>query len=209
MSRAPLGWPGRHNVAVLHMRGAAAAHCLPAKSCGKPGVWHERPARAPTGCRPLHRGSVTTRPCPLPLAPAAVENDDRGGYFSTADLLPLHAAAGVPIVFDFLHHALLPGGLGEREALLAALATWPEAVRPVVHYRWVASGGRVYVGSGWGWGGGGWGGRGPGPQNLATGAHLAGPAACAANCCATPRAPAPAASRARTRRWRGARTATC
>ncbi|KAL4426553.1 hypothetical protein ABPG77_008411 [Micractinium sp. CCAP 211/92] len=63
-----------------------------------------------------------------------VENDDRRGYFSTADLLPLHAAAGVPIVFDFLHHALLPGGLDEREALLAALATWPAGVRPVVHY---------------------------------------------------------------------------
>lgn len=65
-----------------------------------------------------------------------MENDDRRGYFCTADLLPLHRAAGVPIVFDYLHHALLPGGLGEEEALLAALDTWPAGVRPVVHYRW-------------------------------------------------------------------------
>ncbi|KAL4458568.1 hypothetical protein ABPG75_013433 [Micractinium tetrahymenae] len=63
-----------------------------------------------------------------------VENDDRRGYFSVADLLPLHGMAGVPLVFDYLHHALLPGGLSEEEALLAALDTWPAGVRPVVHY---------------------------------------------------------------------------
>jgi UV DNA damage endonuclease len=54
--------------------------------------------------------------------------------FSIADLLPLHRWAGVPLVFDYLHHALVPGGLSEQEALMAALATWPPGVRPVVHY---------------------------------------------------------------------------
>ncbi|EFN54153.1 hypothetical protein CHLNCDRAFT_24929, partial [Chlorella variabilis] len=64
-----------------------------------------------------------------------VENDDRPGLFSLADLLPLHAIAGTPLVFDYLHHALVPGGLSQRDALLAALATWPRGIRPVVHYR--------------------------------------------------------------------------
>lgn len=66
-----------------------------------------------------------------------MENDDRASLFTIADLLPLHAIAGTPLVFDFLHHALLPGELSEEEALLAALATWPPGVRPVVHYRCV------------------------------------------------------------------------
>lgn len=89
------------------------------------------------GCKraALHRFAAAldglTHSCRARLT---VENDDRRGYFCTADLLPLHRAAGVPIVFDYLHHALLPGGLGEEEALLAALDTWPAGVRPVVHY---------------------------------------------------------------------------
>ena len=83
---------------------------------------------------------------PLPPSHATVENDDRPSLFSIADLLPLHAMAGVPLVFDYLHHALLPGGLSEREALEAALATWPTGVRPVVHYRWAGR-------AGWGAGG--------------------------------------------------------
>lgn len=95
-------------------------------------------------CRPMSGVEASTAAaCPaahptLPPTPhAAVENDDRVGYFSIADLLPLHAASGVPLVFDYLHHALLPDGLSEEEALLAALATWPAGLRPVVHYRCV------------------------------------------------------------------------
>jgi UV DNA damage endonuclease len=65
-----------------------------------------------------------------------VENDDRPGMYSIADLLPLYNMARTPLVFDYLHHALAPGKLSEEEALLAALATWPPGVRPVVHYRW-------------------------------------------------------------------------
>ncbi|KAI3435923.1 hypothetical protein D9Q98_001981 [Chlorella vulgaris] len=63
-----------------------------------------------------------------------VENDDRTNLYSIADLLPLHAMAGIPLVFDYLHQALLPGGMSEEEALLAALGTWPAGIRPVVHY---------------------------------------------------------------------------
>lgn len=69
-----------------------------------------------------------------------MENDDRPGMYSIADLLPLHAMVGTPLVFDYLHHALVPDGLSEAEALAAALATWPPGVRPVVHYRSAAEG---------------------------------------------------------------------
>ncbi len=37
-------------------------------------------------------------------------------------------------VFDFHHQKFCPGGLTEKQALLAALATWPPGVRPVVHW---------------------------------------------------------------------------
>ena len=89
--------------------------------------------------QPLHTAYNTPQPSPPPSPrrhpAAAVENDDRPGLFSLADLLPLHAIAGTPLVFDYLHHALVPGGLSQRDALLAALATWPRGIRPVVHYR--------------------------------------------------------------------------
>ena len=76
-----------------------------------------------------------------PLLCCAVENDDRPGMYSISDLLPLHQMAGTPLVFDYLHHALAPGKLSEEEALLTALDTWPQGVRPVVHYRWGDEGG--------------------------------------------------------------------
>ena len=37
-------------------------------------------------------------------------------------------------VFDFHHHKFCPGGLTEREAVYAAIATWPPGIRPVVHW---------------------------------------------------------------------------
>jgi UV DNA damage endonuclease len=39
---------------------------------------------------------------------------------------------GVPIVFDYFHHKLHPGGLSEEEAFMAAYETWD--MRPVFHY---------------------------------------------------------------------------
>jgi UV DNA damage endonuclease len=61
-----------------------------------------------------------------------VENDDKQGLYSVADLVPLHQAVGVPIVFDYFHHRLHPGGLNEEEAFKKAYATWD--VRPMFHY---------------------------------------------------------------------------
>ena len=41
---------------------------------------------------------------------------------------------GIPIVFDYHHHMLHPGGQTEQEALETALSTWPQSIIPVVHY---------------------------------------------------------------------------
>lgn len=61
-----------------------------------------------------------------------VENDDKPGLFSVAELLPLHRICGIPIVFDYFHHRLHTGGWSEEEAFHAAYETWD--VRPVFHY---------------------------------------------------------------------------
>ncbi len=61
-----------------------------------------------------------------------VENDDKPGLFAVSDLISLHEDCGIPIVFDYFHHRLHPGGLSEEEAFRAAYATW--TTRPVFHY---------------------------------------------------------------------------
>jgi UV DNA damage endonuclease len=62
----------------------------------------------------------------------SVENDDKPGLFTVSNLLPLHEATGVPIVFDYFHHRLHPGELSEEQAFLKAYATWD--MKPVFHY---------------------------------------------------------------------------
>jgi UV DNA damage endonuclease len=64
----------------------------------------------------------------------AVENDDRPNSYSVTDLIPLHQATGIPITFDFHHHRFCPGGQTQQEAFETAIRTWPEGVRPVVHW---------------------------------------------------------------------------
>ena len=61
-----------------------------------------------------------------------VENDDKPGLYTVADLQTLHEATGIPIVFDYFHHKLHPGTLSEEEAFMLAYDTWD--VRPVFHY---------------------------------------------------------------------------
>jgi UV DNA damage endonuclease len=61
-----------------------------------------------------------------------VENDDKKGLFTVAELLSLHDVIDIPIVFDYFHHKLHPGLLNEEEAFLAAYDTWN--VKPVFHY---------------------------------------------------------------------------
>lgn len=62
----------------------------------------------------------------------SVENDDKPGLYAVADLVPLHAATGIPIVFDYFHHRLHPGPQSEEEAFHTAFNTWK--LRPIFHY---------------------------------------------------------------------------
>tara|TARA_Y100001938_G_C8100692_1_gene441475 strand:- start:4194 stop:5141 length:948 start_codon:yes stop_codon:yes gene_type:complete len=62
-----------------------------------------------------------------------VENDDRPNLFSTQELYDyVYTETGIPIVFDFHHHAIHPDGLSEQEGLALAFKTWQ--VRPCTHY---------------------------------------------------------------------------
>jgi len=62
-----------------------------------------------------------------------VENDDR--VYALTDVLALSDRCGVPVVWDILHHHCHdPDGIPDREALERALATWPDGVRPKIHY---------------------------------------------------------------------------
>jgi UV DNA damage endonuclease len=61
-----------------------------------------------------------------------VENDDKPGLYTVAELVPLHEATGIPIVFDYFHHKLHPGTQTEEEAFVTAYNTWD--VKPVFHY---------------------------------------------------------------------------
>ncbi len=62
-----------------------------------------------------------------------LEHGDEGLTLPAA--LRLHAATGVPVVFDYLHFRLHnPEGWDIKDGLEYALATWPEHVRPKVHF---------------------------------------------------------------------------
>ena len=63
-----------------------------------------------------------------------VENDDKESLYSTLELYEgVYKRIGIPIVFDYHHHMLHPGGQTEQEALELALSTWGN-IKPVVHY---------------------------------------------------------------------------
>lgn len=73
----------------------------------------------------------------LPVSVATrltVENDDRPNMFSVTDLLTVHEATGVPIVFDYHHHAFRSGDLTVEEAMSLACDTWPKGIIPIVHF---------------------------------------------------------------------------
>ncbi len=91
------------------------------------GTYGDRPA----GCR---RWSETYPTLPEPVRRRLVlENDDI--RFGAGDVLSIHEATGVPLIFDHQHFwCLNPEGLGLRETLAKFLATWPAGVRPKVHY---------------------------------------------------------------------------
>jgi UV DNA damage endonuclease len=61
-----------------------------------------------------------------------IENDET--LYTVQDCLRVHAAIGIPVIFDHQHHLLNPGTLSIGEACRAALATWPAGVTPKVHF---------------------------------------------------------------------------
>jgi UV DNA damage endonuclease len=62
-----------------------------------------------------------------------IENDDR--TYALSHVIELHERTGLKVVWDILHHHCNdPDGIGDREALERALATWPEGVRPKIHF---------------------------------------------------------------------------
>ncbi|WP_253737692.1 UV DNA damage repair endonuclease UvsE [Halohasta salina] len=64
-----------------------------------------------------------------------VENDDKESLWSVPELVEsVHDEIGMPVVYDALHHQFTDRGLTGREALEAAVDTWPGDVRPIVHY---------------------------------------------------------------------------
>src|SRR3954471_21721094 len=62
-----------------------------------------------------------------------IENDDR--TFALCDVLELARRIGRPVVWDILHHHCNdPERIGDREALELAVGTWPDGIRPKIHY---------------------------------------------------------------------------
>ena len=54
--------------------------------------------------------------------------------YSVKDLMYIHNAIGIPIVFDYHHHKFNTGDLSEQQALELAMTTWPNGITPTVHY---------------------------------------------------------------------------
>jgi UV DNA damage endonuclease len=63
-----------------------------------------------------------------------IENDDKASMYSVKDLMYIHNAIKIPIVFDYHHHTFNTGNLSEQDALALAITTWPKGITPAVHY---------------------------------------------------------------------------
>lgn len=62
-----------------------------------------------------------------------IENDERS--FGLADVLELAPRTGLRVVWDVLHHRCHdPARMSNRDALAAALGTWPADTVPKIHY---------------------------------------------------------------------------
>lgn len=87
------------------------------------GAYGDKPAALRTLTRAIERlpEAIRTR--------LTLENDDQ--TFTPADLLPVCAATGVPLVYDVHHHRCLPDGLSVAAATEQAAATWDR--EPLFH----------------------------------------------------------------------------
>lgn len=60
-----------------------------------------------------------------------LENDETA--YNVIDLLHVHKATGVPIVWDSHHHTFNDGDLSMDEAFTVTKETWPSKIRPLQH----------------------------------------------------------------------------
>ena len=74
------------------------------------------------------RENITRLPQPV-RSRLTLENDDK--VYTPADLLPVCADTGVPLVYDVHHHRCLPDGLSVAEATTQARKTWKS--EPLFH----------------------------------------------------------------------------
>ena len=74
------------------------------------------------------RENIERLPQPV-RARLTLENDDK--VYTPADLLPVCADTGVPLVYDVHHHRCLPDGLSVAEATKRARKTWKS--EPLFH----------------------------------------------------------------------------
>ena len=63
-----------------------------------------------------------------------IENDDKESLYTVQDLMFLYEKAGIPIVFDTLHHICQKDPMSQEEALKLAASTWPKDIVPVIHH---------------------------------------------------------------------------
>jgi len=88
------------------------------------------------GDRQSARRSFVERYHTLPAATRrrlALEHDD--DRFSVADVAWIHDHTGIPLVYDHLHYRCHnPEKLDPLEALALCLRSWPDGVRPKIHY---------------------------------------------------------------------------
>ena len=63
-----------------------------------------------------------------------VENDDKESLYTVKDLMYLYNEALIPITFDYHHHDCQKDPMSQEDALRLAASTWPEGIKPVVHY---------------------------------------------------------------------------
>jgi UV DNA damage endonuclease len=63
-----------------------------------------------------------------------LENDDKESLYTVKDLEYIYKLTGIPIVFDYHHHKCQKDPMSEEEALKLAVSTWPEGIKPIVHY---------------------------------------------------------------------------
>ena len=92
------------------------------------GVYGDKISAMDRFCKNFERLSESVR------TRLTVENDDKGTMYSVKDLMYIHERIGIPIVFDYHHHKFCTGDLSEQEALELALSTWPDGIKPIVHY---------------------------------------------------------------------------